>query len=178
MVYFRQQCLSDERSEQRVSTGLDALDAVLGGLYWGDNVVWQLDAAPVAPFYSAIACLERRLRDEDLRLARTAPPTHSTSRAGGDRRRTRHAIWRSPADLLREIHRICHPRGRRLLLFESLDCMVRAWGASNTRGFFARCCPLLLEVGRDRLLVDERAGDAIDGARHGRGSDPVRAARR
>jgi transcriptional regulator with XRE-family HTH domain len=25
--------------------------------------------------------------------------------------------------------------------------MVRVWGASSTRGFFARCCPLLLDVG-------------------------------
>ena len=53
----------------------------------------------------------------------------------------------SPADLLREIHRLCHPPGRRLLLFDSLDSMVAAWGASSARAFFARCCPLLLEVG-------------------------------
>jgi hypothetical protein len=52
-----------------------------------------------------------------------------------------------PADLLRAIHQLCHPRGRRLLLFESLDTMVRAWGANGARSFFARCCPLLLEVG-------------------------------
>src|ERR1039457_2683273 len=49
--------LEPDQSEQRVSTGIDALDAVLGGLYWGDNVVWQLDAAPVEPFYGAIAAL-------------------------------------------------------------------------------------------------------------------------
>ena len=52
-----------------------------------------------------------------------------------------------PADLLREIHRHCQPRARRLLLFESVDSMVRSWGVSSTREFFARCCPLLLEVG-------------------------------
>src|SRR6202012_2736847 len=27
------------------------------------------------------------------------------------------------------------------------DSMVRAWGASGARGFFARCCPLLLDLG-------------------------------
>jgi transcriptional regulator with XRE-family HTH domain len=52
-----------------------------------------------------------------------------------------------PADLLREIHRFCHQPGRRLLLFESVDSMVRRWGAGGAREFFARCCPLLLEVG-------------------------------
>ena len=49
--------LPDAPSEPRVSTGLEALDEVLGGLYWGDNVVWQLDRAPVEPFYRAIASL-------------------------------------------------------------------------------------------------------------------------
>ena len=52
-----------------------------------------------------------------------------------------------PADLLREVHRVSQPRGHRLLLFDSLDAMVRAWGANRTRDFFARCCPMLLELG-------------------------------
>ena len=47
--------LLDGQAEPRVSTGLDALDEVLGGLYWGDNVVWRLDRAPLEPFYRAIA---------------------------------------------------------------------------------------------------------------------------
>ena len=69
MLRGEQQCLSDASIEPRVSTGLDALDAVLGGLYWGDNVVWQLDGAPVEPFYRAIARLERRVRHADIRVA-------------------------------------------------------------------------------------------------------------
>jgi len=129
-----------------VSTGIDALDAVLGGLYWGDNVVWQLDAAPVRPFYRAVAELtgtfESRtfvslgtdagiLDGHQVDLIDAGPASEL-----GD-----------PVDLLREIRRLCHPPGRRLLLFESLDSMVRAWGANKTRAFFSRCCPFLLEVG-------------------------------
>ena len=41
--------LVDARSTTRVSTGLEALDEVLGGRYWGDNLVWQLDRAPGEP---------------------------------------------------------------------------------------------------------------------------------
>jgi transcriptional regulator with XRE-family HTH domain len=135
-----------EPSEQRVSTGLDALDGVLGGLYWGDNVVWQNDGVRIEPFFRAIARLG------DVFETRTfvslggaveafdAPGLAVINAAPG-------SGLAMPADLLREIHRLCHPRGRRLLLFESLDSMVRAWGASSTREFFARCCPLLLEVG-------------------------------
>lgn len=138
--------LEKHGSEQRVSTGLEALDTVLGGLYWGDNVVWQLDAAPAEPFYSAIA---RRGQDYDSRTfislgacadALDAPGLTTISAGPGTE--LEHA-----ADLLREIHRVCHPGGRRLLLFESLERMVQVWGASGTRGFFARCCPLLLDVG-------------------------------
>jgi transcriptional regulator with XRE-family HTH domain len=133
------------RPEQRVSTGIDGLDAVLGGLYWGDNVVWQLDGATADPFFAAIARLpdtfETRtfisvgsdggaLAADGLTLVEAGPGS----------------ALPMPADLLREVHRLCHPAGRRLLLFDSLDRMVAAWGANATRGFFARCCPLLLEL--------------------------------
>jgi transcriptional regulator with XRE-family HTH domain len=129
-----------------VSSGLDALDVVLGGLYWGDNVVWQLDSAPIEPFYRAIAGLSAAFETR-MFISLGSPveafgvPGLAVLDAGPG------SALAQPADLLREIHRLCHPRGRRLLLFDSLDNMVRAWGASSTRGFFARCCPLLLEVG-------------------------------
>lgn len=138
--------LSDQRSEGRASTGLQALDTVLGGLYWGDNVVWQLDSTPVEPFYRAIAC---RSEDFDTRTfvslggsTRSLGALGLTIISAGPGSSLEH-----PADLLREIHQLCRPGGRRLLLFESLDSMIRVWGANGTRGFFARCCPLLLDVG-------------------------------
>jgi transcriptional regulator with XRE-family HTH domain len=126
-------------SEPRVSTGLEALDEVLGGLYWGDDVVWQLDRAPVEPFYQAIASSEvfdtKTVVSVGAAVNTYGVPGLGIVDAGG------------PGDLLREIHRLCRPRRHRLLLFDSLDSMVRAWGAADTRDFFARCCPLLLEVG-------------------------------
>ena len=141
--------LEPDQSEQRVSTGIDALDEVLGGLYWGDNVVWQLDAAPVEPFYGAIATLSETFDTRAFISLGSDADTFeayglAVINAGPD------SPLASPADLLREIHRLCHPRGRRLLLFDSLNNMVAAWGASSTRAFFARCCPLLLEVGATR----------------------------
>ena len=138
--------LVDAPSETRVSTGLEALDEVLGGLYWGDNVVWQLDRAPVEPFYQAIASLTEVFDTKTVVSLGVAVNTYGVPGlaivdAGPGSELTQ------PADLLREIHRLCHPRRHRLLLFESLDSMVRTWGAAGTREFFARCCPLLLEVG-------------------------------
>lgn len=138
--------LDGNRSEQRVSTGLDALDAVLGGLYWGDNVVWQFDGAPIQPFYRAIADLSdvfetRIVVSLDGAVEALDVSGLAVIDAGPV------SDLAQPADLLREIRRLCHLPGRRLLLFDSMDSMVRAWGANNTRDFFARCCPLLLEVG-------------------------------
>jgi XRE family transcriptional regulator, regulator of sulfur utilization len=133
-------------SETRVSTGLEALDEVLGGLYWGDNVVWHLDRAPVEPFYQAIASLSEVFDTKTVVSLGVAVNTYGVPGlaivdAGPG------SELAQPADLLREIHRLCHPRRHRLLLFETLDSMVRTWGAAGTREFFARCCPLLLEVG-------------------------------
>jgi transcriptional regulator with XRE-family HTH domain len=138
--------LEPDASEPRASTGLDALDAVLGGLYWGDNVVWALDGAPAEPFYRAIANAGGVFDSKTAitlgrSIGRYAAAGLSVIDAGP---RSKLA---QPADLLREIGRLCQPGGRRLLLFDTLDTMAHAWGANATREFFARCCPLLLEVG-------------------------------
>ena len=138
--------LLDASAIGRVSTGLEALDEALGGLYWGDNVVWQLDRAPVEPFYRAIAGVGDVFDTKTVVSLGSAVNTYGIPGltivdAGPGSELVQ------PADLLREIHRMCHPRGHRLILFESLDSMVRAWGAGGAREFFARCCPLLLDVG-------------------------------
>ena len=53
----------------------------------------------------------------------------------------------APGDLLRQIGRRCQAGRRNLLLFESLDGMVHAWGPDLTSSFLARCCPMLLDLG-------------------------------
>jgi transcriptional regulator with XRE-family HTH domain len=135
--------------EPRVSTGIARLDGALGELYWGDNVVWELDGVPSAePFYRAILGL-RGAFDIAGRVAVGSAPGGlvddftelvriGTSPGGPPI---------APAELLREIRRWCDVRRRTLLLFESVEAMVDTWGAELTRGFFARCCPLLLELG-------------------------------
>lgn len=138
--------LEDHGSLPRVSTGVEALDEVLGGLYWGDNVVWELDAAPTEPFYNAIV---ERGEDFDTRtFISLTGPGHALAGGGlevleaGAQTALVH-----PADLLREIRRRFPRGGRSLLVFDSLDAMVSAWDANGARGFFARCCPLLLDLG-------------------------------
>lgn len=138
--------LEGATSQPRVSTGLPALDDVLGDLFWGDNVVWDLEGAAERPFYAAIERLEEPFETRTLIRVNGASPveTHpglDVVEAGPGTGLV------GPADLLAEIQRRCHSPGRRLLLFASLDDMIRVWGANATRGLFARCCPFLLEAG-------------------------------
>jgi transcriptional regulator with XRE-family HTH domain len=135
--------------EPRVSTGIASLDGALGELYWGDNVVWELDGvASAEPFYRAILGLEGAfdlsgwvaVSSGPAGLTREFPQLVALGTPPG-------AAPIAPAQLLREIRRQCDVRRRTLLLFDSLDAMVDAWGAELTRGFFSRCCPMLLELG-------------------------------
>jgi transcriptional regulator with XRE-family HTH domain len=134
--------LSDAPSLLQVSTGLGALDEVLGGLFWGENVVWEFDGTPVEPFYRAIAG-----QSETFESKAIVTLGHAVNPYGIAGVTIVDAALAQPGDVLREIRRLCRPRGRRLLLFEPLDVMLDAWGTNATREFFARCCPLLLDVG-------------------------------
>src|SRR3954470_15536261 len=131
------------------STGVAALDAVLDGLYWGDNVVWESeDPAAVEPFYGALA---GRRADYDgaafVSLTRAPDEVRAAypgfevvdARAGGPLGR--------PAPLLQAIYERCDAADRSLLLFDPLDAMAERWGTDTARTFFVRCCPHLLEVG-------------------------------
>ena len=160
--------LPDAPSEPRVSTGLDALDEVLGGLYWGDNVVWQLDRAPVEPFYRAIARLSGVFETKtSSRWAARSTPTASPAWRSSTPARASDAA-RSPATCCARSTACCHPRGRRLLLFESLDSMVRAWGVAQHARVLRALLPAAARGRRDRLLDDERARDAAARAGHRR----------
>jgi transcriptional regulator with XRE-family HTH domain len=138
--------LDGDHITQRVSTGIAGLDEVLGGLYWGDNVVWQLDGAPVDPFYGAVAAPDETFETRIYIAVGDGDPAALVRSGVAVTRAGPGTALPQPADLLREVHRLCHPPGRRLLLFDSLDQMVAVWGANGARGFFARCCPMLLEV--------------------------------
>ena len=103
-------------------------------------------ATPIEPFYRAIAgqsgVFDVRIgvslgrRRQHLRRPR---PGHARRR-----RQRRHGVARRAA--AGDPQRL-PAAGPPLMLFESLDGMMRAWGVSGTREFFTRCCPLLLEVG-------------------------------
>ena len=165
--------LDPGRFERRVSTGIAALDEVLGGLYWGDNVAWQLDGASAEPFYRAIAgsapafnaCSWIAIGRDPAPMVADFPHLDVVGTRPGEG-----PI--EPGDLLRAIRRRCDAGRRNLFLFEPLDGMVEAWGVELTRGFFARCCPQLLEAGAiaywsmDLRTMPETIRDTVEAVTH------------
>jgi transcriptional regulator with XRE-family HTH domain len=138
--------LDGTASDVGASTGLDALDAALGGLFWGDNVVWYVDGVSPELFYRAIARLGGIFDSKaSVSVAGTASYRDVAGMVVVDA--SSRGAFAQPADLLREVHRLMQPRAHRLILFDSLDAMVHAWGANRARDFFTRCCPMLLELG-------------------------------
>src|SRR6476619_616466 len=130
------------------STGLAELDQVLGGLYWGDNVVLSAEEpADPEPFYAAAASvgdydaagfvtldlepdeIQRRYPGFDVIDGR---PGHGHSQ---------------PGQVLDEVAKWSAQPGARLLLFDSLDAMSARWGDELAGRFFSRGCPMLLGLG-------------------------------
>ena len=131
----------------RVSSGIDDLDAVLGGLMPGDNVVWTggddalhhvlqrqlLAADPSAPARLFVttdedpARVRRRLGDVEIIDARRGKP-HT-----------------DPATLERAVLDRGSPGAR--VVIDSLDAFVRRLGGARALALFSRICPQLFDAG-------------------------------
>ncbi|MDQ3865349.1 MAG: XRE family transcriptional regulator [Actinomycetota bacterium] len=131
------------------STGVAELDQALGGLYWGDNVVWETDErTPVEPFFRAIA-ETRSAYDVAVFVTLTREPAsvHESYPALDVLDARPGTSLAQPRLLLERIRRACLDSRRTLLLLDSLDAMSAQWGNETARRFFLRGCPLLLELG-------------------------------
>ncbi len=131
------------------STGIPALDEALGGLFWGDNVVWESrQDVSVEPFFRSVASLAREY-EEAYYVSLVRPPEEVSARYPGleviDARPV--SPLASPAPLLQAVVQRCRQDRRTLLLFDSLDLMAERWGTDMARRFFARTCPVLLQLG-------------------------------
>ena len=131
--------------DDAASTGVDELDQVLGGLFWGDNVVLEVaEPAAAEPFYRAVAAVPEQY-DQRLyiNLSGERPPVDGFALIDA----RPEGRLSQPAPLLRAIVERCRDRGRNLLLFEPMESMIDRWGADVAGRFFAHCCPQLLELG-------------------------------
>ena len=138
-------------ANESAGTGVAELDRALGGLYWGDNVVWVWEGGELSAqglFYDAIA---RRRED----FGRTGYVVASSDPAEVKARwpwieildARMGAPITSPRSLLEAIRQFCVRARRPLLLFDSLEALSDRWGMRIASDFFGHCCPMLLDLG-------------------------------
>jgi transcriptional regulator with XRE-family HTH domain len=135
--------------DDTASTGVRELDLALGGLFWGDNVVWELEEAMTADlFYRAIAAQAPAYHLAVYVTMTRSPGELQAAFPGLETIDARPgSVLAQPAPLLTEIRTLCSTLERDLLLFDPLEVMARQWGADTAQRFFTRCCPMLLEIG-------------------------------
>ena len=127
------------------ATGVTELDKALGGLFWGDNVVFEVaGGASAAPFYRAAAGSEIAYEGRVLVRLEDGGPKYDGFEVIDARPRSKLA---QPAPLLHAVFQRCQDAARNLLLFDGLETMAERWGSDVAARFFARCCPQLLELG-------------------------------
>ena len=126
------------------TSGSDDLDRTLGGLFWGDNVVWEVRRqASVEPFVRALVAAPAQA-GAFAHVALGGGPEYpgidviDASAAGPNAR---------PGELLTAVRAYAGRAQRTILVFDPLDAMAERWGVEVARRFFVRCCPMLLEIG-------------------------------
>jgi transcriptional regulator with XRE-family HTH domain len=129
------------------TSGIADLDRTLGGLFWGDNVVWELrQQASAEPFVRALVSAGGQAEafahvSFDASKAPAAHDRIDVIDASAD------GAYARPGELLTAVRAYAGRAERTILVFDSLDAMAERWGAEIARRFFVRCCPMLLEIG-------------------------------
>lgn len=150
MLYSAGVTTSPKRTEALTAgTGIPELDRALGGLYWGDNVVWEAeDEGVVEPFYRALAANADAyglgayvtLTREPAEIRAAYPRLEVIDARPG-------TGLDQPRPLLEALRERCLGSARHVLFFDSLEAMSALWGSEVAARFFSRGCPLLLGLG-------------------------------
>jgi transcriptional regulator with XRE-family HTH domain len=151
---------------EHVSTGIEDLDDVLGGLLPGDNVVWTGGDDALhhhlqqGLFADASAAPHVFVTTDD-------PPARVAARLGADVEildARRGQAYTDPVALERAVVERGAPEAR--VVIDRLDAFVRRLGSDRALGLFSRICPQLFDAG---AICYWRAGETsrpiLDGVR-------------
>ncbi len=135
----------------RVSSGVPDVDALLGGLLLGDNVVWVLENAEVARRLEDAMLGEAAARGEGcLYVSVSAQQAQLRARLGAGvtvldaRPRGPYGDAAMLETTIIEAAR-SHPPG--YVVVDGLAQFARRWGAAKAIAFFSRVCPRLFDLG-------------------------------
>lgn len=130
-----------------VGTGYAPIDAALGGLITGDNVVWICDDADLyrqlaAGFVASADPGDGRALVVDFGsgLLGDLPDVDRIDASAG-------AELGRAAPLADELERRAHREAPACLVVDHLPPLARRWGPEAVFAFFARVCPTMLEAG-------------------------------
>jgi transcriptional regulator with XRE-family HTH domain len=131
------------------SSGIPELDRALGGLFWGDNVVWEFERADDQPaFVRAIARTASSFDTATVVTARRDPEEIARELTGLSVLDARAGSAADGPELLRDaVTARCSAGRRDLILVDSFEALIERWGARGAGLFFSQCCPLLLGLG-------------------------------
>ena len=134
----------------RVGSGVADVDALLGGLILGDNVVWVLEDVDVVRRLEDAMLAEAGARGDGCFYVTASDPVRLRARVGPDvtvldaRARGRYG---DPAVLETAIIEGArsHPPG--YVVIDGLAQFAQRWGAAKAVAFFSRVCPRLFDLG-------------------------------
>jgi transcriptional regulator with XRE-family HTH domain len=134
----------------RISSGIEDLDDLLGGLLAGDNVVWVTTSQGVVATIEQAFLAEGRRRGEPCTYVTTdLAPASLRAKLGTGLRILDARAGRPLADALALETRILDDSrqnpGR--VVIDSLDAFVRRAGRNRALGLFSRICPQLYDLG-------------------------------
>lgn len=131
------------------SCGIPELDAALGGLFWGDNVVWEFGEPEEQPaFWGALAETVSAFDTATFVAVRQSPDARRAEARGFDLLDASPGSSADDPDLLAEaIVRRSRTSRRDLILIDGFEALVERWGAEGAWRFFSRTCPQLLGLG-------------------------------
>ncbi len=134
----------------RISSGIEDLDDLLGGLLAGDNVVWVTTSQGVVATIERAFLAEGRRRGEPCTYVTTElAPASLRAKLGTGLRILDARAGRPLADAMALETRILDDArqnpGR--VVIDSLDAFVRRAGRNRALGLFSRVCPQLYDLG-------------------------------
>jgi transcriptional regulator with XRE-family HTH domain len=132
----------------RVGSGSEAVDATLGGLIPGDNVVWVGTRTDVWDTVEARFLATSAAERPTLFVACSAADMRRDLPLGVDRLDASRGAPRSrPGPLADELetYLLAHPRCA--VVVPGLARMAERWGDQDAVAFFARTCPTMLQTG-------------------------------
>jgi transcriptional regulator with XRE-family HTH domain len=131
------------------SSGIPELDHVLGGLFWGDNVVWEFEAEDDRrPFWEAIARTAPTFDTATVVTTRRSPAAVTAELPGFRVIDARPGTALDDAEALPDAIVSRSDVSRRdLIVFDAFEELIERWGSAATWRFFLRTCPRLLGLG-------------------------------